>query len=770
MNSVRTLKSTASVRRQIAIASSVAVATAAVAGMTLPATFFQASAIVAVDEPSAALRLAAARSAADLAVSKPVVIRAAASLNGTAVTAPAPALAEKLGVATGLLGATGAVARLAEALAPTLVAHAGDGLVEIQARATDGARAAQVATALGEALIAEEEGSILADAHRREMAAAVRLETLREAARAAHARLLALGATDGDPVEMLAAAGTATRAAETRLAAVHAVIAAGTPPLGGGSELPQSAAALQQTYWDLKKQLDKASESMGERHTTVIALRDGVSRATAALTGEWQRIERAAASDVAVTRSREAVLRKSISVADPARRAAVEEARGVARLADAAVARAAVPVSAAFVAPPLRLVAPAAVPAAPAGLGPWQRGAISGGSGIGAFALAWLATRRRRSRPVEATYRDETSISPGTGAAETSADLAFVTLPKEAMSPEASARSDEQLATDDSLVQLAVEQPSPFDVAETPAIAYSDDRGQPDYDYRASDQPEYHSEPFADERSVAMPYESASFDTEPDPSAEPRPSQPTSRTLDPDLRDALRAIAADLEGLASGRMASVMVAANSAGADTGAVALALGEAAAELGYRVLVLENDRDRSTLAEAVAPDGAPLLVDAFGALRVALPAERLGGLFLAPALRDGARIAAALARNTQAELVDDLAAAFDAVVIDGGRAADSAAAGWNADAFIRVGRFASHKDDAHLLATFDAPEETLLGTIAAGRFVAREVPVPVTRVIGRPALRSVSASPDVPSPRRSVAAPSSPLRAPVRRRLAR
>ncbi len=227
-----------------------------------------------------------------------------------------------------------------------------------------------------------------------------------------------------------------------------------------------------------------------------------------------------------------------------------------------------------------------------------------------------------------------------------------------------------------------------------------------------------------------MPYESASFDTEPDPSAEPRPSQPTSRTLDPDLRDALRAIAADLEGLASGRMASVMVAANAAGADTGAVALALGEAAAELGYRVLVLENERARSTLAEAVAPDGDPLLVDAFGALRVALPAERLGGLFLAPALRDGARIAAALARNTQAELVDDLAAAFDAVVIDGGRAADSAAAGWNADAFIRVGRFASHKDDAHLLATFDAPEETLLGTVAAGRFVAREAPVPVTR----------------------------------------
>ena len=769
MKSVRTLKSTASVHRRLAIASSVALAAAGVAGMTLPASFFQASAIVAVDDSSAALRLAAARSAADLAVSKPVIVRAAASLNGTTVTAPAPALTETLGVATGLLGATGAVARLADALAPEVGAHAGDGLVEIQARATDGARAAQVATAVAEALVAEQEGSVLADAHRRELATTARLETLRNTARAAHARLAALGATDSDPAEALVVAATATRAAETRLTAVHAVIAAGSPPLGGGSELPQTAAALQQTYWDLKKQLDKASESMGERHTTVIALRDGVSRAAAALTAEWQRIERAAAGDVTVARSREAVLRRSTIVANPAKHAAVEEARGAARLADAALARATVPVNTAFVAPPLRLVAPAAVPAAPAGLGPWQRGTITAGAGIGAFALAWFATRRRRSRPFGAESFEDASTGPSADTADTSHDLA-VGLPMNEPTVAASTMPDEPLVAIDGLVLAVADRAVPVEVADAPAIENLDDHEQPDYDFFEPDWPEYQSEPFAEERSAAMPFETASFDADPDVSAEPDRVPTTARALDPDLRDALRAIAADLEGLASGRMASVMVAANAAGADTGAVALALGEAAAELGYRVLVIENERARPMLAEAVAPDGEPLLVDAFGALRVALPAERIGGLFLAPALRDGARIAAALARNTQAELVDDLAAAFDAVVIDGGRAADSAAAGWNADAFIRVGRFASHKDDAHLLATFDAPEEALLGTVAAGRFVAREAPEPVTQVVTRPVLRSVPASYEATSPRRTVAAPSSPLRAPPRRRLAR
>ena len=758
MKSVRTLNSTASVQRRLAIAVSAAALVAGVTAMALPASVFQASAIVAVDEPALALRLATARSAADLAVSKPVIVRAASSLIGTVVAAPAPAFAERLGVAAGLAGATGAVARLADALAPTVSANAGDGLVEVRAKATDGAHAARVATALAEALVAEEESSAAAAAGRRELTASARIEILRETARAAHARLATLGGSEADPVDALAVAAAASRVAEMRLAAVHAVIAAGTPPLGAGSELPQSAAALQQTYWDLKKQLDKASESMGERHTTVIALRDGVAHAAAALTADWQRIERTAAGDVTVTRNREAVLRKTATIADPVKRAALDEARVTARLADAAVARATdAPAAAALANPVFRLVAPAGVPASAVGLDAVQRGAFSGGAGIGAFALAWLVARRR-GRPTASARREDAGESPNE-ANDLRTDRSAGSSAEGTIEPP---KATEPGFLMGEAIPVTAGRKVPADLAKVSEPARAPDH-QADYDFFASEWPDFEAELVADERIAAMPFETTSFDA--DLSLERGPA--TSRAIDPDLRDALRGIAVELTGLASGRMATLMVAANAAGADTGAVAMAVGQAAAELGYRVLVIEGERARSTLAEAVAPDGDPLIVDAFGALRVALPAERLDGLFVAPALRDGARIAAALARNTQAELVDDLAAIFDAVVIDGGRAADSAAAGWTADAFIRVGRFASHKDDAYLLDTFDAPAEALLGTVAAGRFVARETE-PEPQVNIRPNLRAVPASLDAAPPRRPATAPSSPLRMPPRRRV--
>ena len=760
------MNSTGSPRGQVAVASMAALVAGGVAVSIPSASLFQATAIVAVDEPSVALRFAAARSAAALAVSKPVIARAAGSLNGTVVSAPAPAFAEKLGVATGLVGATSAVSRLAEALVPTVSATAGDGLVELQAQATDGPRAARVATALAEALVAEEESSVAADARRREAATAAGIETLRENASVARARL---GGSADDPAETLAAAGAVTRSAETRLAAVRSVIAAGSPPLGAGSELPQSVASLQQTYWDLKKQLDKASETLGDRHTTVIALHDGVVRAAAALTAEWQRIERGAAGDVTVARSREAVLRRTAIVADPAKRVAINEARSAVRLADAALARAvAAPVAAASANPPFRLVAPAAVPAAAVGFGPWRRGAIAGGAGIGAFALALFAMRRRHRGEARAVDRIEVPAAPGEQSREDALVAAAPSLDELAF--ELRPAQGEPLHAGDETRPVAAKHPIAAASAHVHAVERPADHDQPDYDYAAYDWSEPEPAFVAEERIAAMPFESASFDAGPASSVASDNDVPAVRALDPTLRDALRGIAADLDSLSPDRMtaATVMVVANTAGADTGAVALALGEAAAELGYRVLVIEGERAQAALAEAVAPHGDPLLIDAFGALRVALPAERGAGLFLAPAFRDGARIAAALARNTQAELVDDLAAAFDAVVIDGGRAADSAAAGWNADAFIRVGRFASQKDDAYLLDAFDAAPEALLGTVAAGRFVTREtVPQPAA-AIQRPIPRTVSAPVDVRTSRRSSAEPAAPLRVPPRRRL--
>ena len=783
MKTGRALKTTTSARRRrFAAASIVALAAAGVTAVALPVSVFQASAIVAVDEPSAALRLAAARAAADLAVSKPVVSRAAASLNGTSVIAPRPALAETIGVATGLTAATGAVARLADALAPTISARASDGLVEVQASAADATRAARVATALAEALVAEEESSIDTLARRREASAGATLDALREVARDSHARLAALGATEADPAAALATAIASTRTAEARASAIHAVIAAGSPPLGAGTELPQGVATLQQTYWDLKKQLDKASETMGERHTTVIALRDGVSRAAASLTAEWQRIERGATNDLAAARSREAVLRKAATIGDPARRAAAEDARSAARLADAAVARSSALVAAAILTPTFRLVAPAGAPAVATGLGIWQRGTIAGGAGGAAFALALFALGRRRTgRWSAAAVPESAAISEKAAVRERETTAMPVPAPRvevraamppiQTRVPAKPVEAPRVQAVEPLVAPGKTSKPIeslPVDpAAERAKVApEADDLYQPDDVYFDPEWLGYEPDDLLDDRTAAMPFESHSFDAEPHEMAEPHRG-PAGREIDRDLRDALRAIAADLPMPLPGtsRPAMVMVAANATGADTGTVALALGEAAAELGLRVLVIEAERARSTLAEAVAPQGDPLLVDAFGALRVALPAEHGDGLFLAPAFRDGARIAAALARNTQADLVDDLTAVFDAVVIDGGRAADAAVAGWTADAFIRVGRFASHKDDAFFLEALDAPSEALLGTVSAGRFVARESE-PALRPASRPALRAVPASFDAASPRRP--APAAPLRMPPRRRI--
>ena len=601
---------------------------------------------------------------------------------------------------------------------------------------------------------------------------------LRTASRQAHARLAALGASENDPSETIVSAAAATRTAEARLTAVHAVIAAGSPPLGAGRELPQSAAALQQTYWDLKKQLDKASETLGERHTTVIALRDGVTRASASLTAEWQKIERAAASDASVARSREALLRKSAATADPNKSA--DDAQAAVRLADAALARAeAAPVVAGPYDLPFRLVAPAAVPATAVGFGPWQRALVAGGAGLAVFGLAMLP-RRRRKMPeagMSAAPRAEMTPSIVVPPAEATRPHPLITAAAAAR-PEASAirilpaapAPTEATAVPVQAASLTVHPNVPEASAPGQASEIEAHEDQPSYDYFDKDWLGFEPDDFAEERISAMPFEAASFDPAPALGvAQARPGSPTVRALDPDLRDALRAIAAGLGGMAPAFAAppTVMVASNATGADTAAIALALGEVAAELGSRVLVIEAESARANLAEAVAPDGEPILVDAFGALRVALPAECGAGLIVAPAFRDGARIAAALARNTQAVLIDDLPSAFDVIVVDGGRAADSAEAGWTADAFIRVGRFASQRDDTHLLDAFHAPSDAMLGTVAAGRFVAWEEPTPEPRVATRPALRPVPAS-DLVAPRRVAAPMPMPLRVPPRRRI--
>ena len=191
------------------------------------------------------------------------------------------------------------------------------------------------------------------------------------------------------------------------------------------------------------------------------------------------------------------------------------------------------------------------------------------------------------------------------------------------------------------------------------------------------------------------------------------------------LNRAFGGIVADLAAMVPGTTSvpTIMVAANESAVNTVDIALALGDVADERGLRVLLVESSRRLSVLAGAGDLDGTPALVDIFGAVRIVLPAEGAKGLFLAPSFKRGQGIAAALARNAQAEIVDDIAAEFDIVIIDGCRATDSAAAGWSADAYLRVGRFTSQRDTDLFCRTLDVSAGAFVGTVAATTFVPAE-----------------------------------------------
>jgi hypothetical protein len=154
--------------------------------------------------------------------------------------------------------------------------------------------------------------------------------------------------------------------------------------------------------------------------------------------------------------------------------------------------------------------------------------------------------------------------------------------------------------------------------------------------------------------------------------------------------------------------------------------------------------------------------MLIDVFGTLRVALePASDEDCLMLAPALRNGQRIAASLAREGATPFVDDLAAAFDLIVVDGGRAGSDRPA---ADACLRVGRYTSRRDDERFLAMLGAAREAFAGTMIGRVFVPPSQPFPARRpsrvvVEDAPPEPAVSLSPRVvaeraPMPRRKVA----------------
>lgn len=721
-------------RRRVFIAAVLALFAAA-ASLAVPlADVVTATAVIAVDEPSTALRSAAVRSGADLAASKSVIARAAASLLGTNGSVPEPSWSDRLGVMIGAVAPKGAMSRLTDRLGHAVTAQTGDGLIEIRAEAPDAPTATHYASAVAEALVSEEDTAAAAASRRREIEAADRLDALHASARAARDRLAAVGATETEPADALVAAAATTRAAETHLAAVRAVIAAGSPPLAAGTDLPASAATLQDTYWDLRKQFDKASQTLGNRHTTVIALRDGVARAAATLTAEWQKIERAAASAADVARSREAVLRRTASNPDPAKQAIVDEARKTLRRASAALAAPAAAGPAAVIVP-FRLVS-AAVATEERGRSV-LRLMLAAAAGTLAFGSVLLPFgRRRRAAALAANHEgapssDVASLGPIRGAIE---------------------EDGAELCRDVVEVPQAESQPPEAPSQEGIVAEIDADHGGP----------------------AAFPDPGRNGTSEPaligKGSATWRAAVPSHAAMTADLRDALRGVVASLEKVpaATPGLPRVMVAANAAETDTGRVALALGEIAAELGFRVLLIEAESGRPTLAASVAPDGEPVLVDAFDALRVALPSESTIGLFLAPALRDGARLAAALARNTQAAIVADLTSAFDLLVIDGGRATDAYAGGWSADRYLRVGHIHSQGEDNRFIASTGAAPTALLGTVADELFVGHE-PAAARVAAANAERRPAARTPSVDGLRSRAASYGAVVRSAPRRRVA-
>jgi hypothetical protein len=648
--------------RRITLAATLGLSLGGVAAFCIAPSVFRAVAVVSVAEPSSAMRAAVARAGAGMVVSKPVMLRAAASLIGTGFVPPAPDPAERLALTTGVPGAkaTGAEGRLAEAIADSVRATGSDaGTIEITVAQTDAETAARIASAVADGFVAEQDDAAAQGRRLREIAANNRIEALQVAMRAASRRFASFAGAEIDPVAARAGAAAKTAAAVERLDAIKAIIVSNAPPLSDARNLPAPLDKLQQAYLDQVGQLDKARETLGDRHTTVMSLRDGVRTAAANLTTEWKRIKAAAEVEVAQDRAREDVLRKADTPADATRQSQIIEARAALQRAQAALSQAQTQSASGVSAEdhPYRLVARASVPLAAAGLSDGLRLGASVLLGLLAFVSTLMATGRApaASTPVAAAVplpRREPAR-----------------VPVAAVAPKAAPRvyfADDESFDDD---EVAVERPLPRPVRAAP--------------------------PPRPRTSVAEP-----FAVVPEPVRSPY--------------DAILPRIAAIEPL-YGPVPTIIVAANQASLDTTPAALALATAAAEQGHRVLLIEGARAYPELAAAADPDDDPVVLDVFGTLRVALrAADCKGHLYLAPAFVDGSRLASAVARSGEAAFVDEIDEAFDLIVIDGGRAADIAATGWGADAALRIGRSTSAQDDMRFVATLGCAPDALLGVV--------------------------------------------------------
>ena len=236
---------------------------------------------------------------------------------------------------------------------------------------------------------------MIAQARRkRDIDAIALVERLNAQATAARRRLAALGGAEADPAQIRAAAAAQTATAQARVDIIHAIIASGAPPLSDRRDVPSGIETLQGTYLDVTRQLAKARETLGDRHTTVISLQNEVKHAAASLTAEWRRLAHLAEAELGTARQREAMLRTTDTAADATRRDAIQEARRSVQVADDNITRAQgeqreTPIDERT----YRLMARAPLPTTASGFSVVSRVLVAGGLGLFVF---WIGLRLPR--------------------------------------------------------------------------------------------------------------------------------------------------------------------------------------------------------------------------------------------------------------------------------------------------------------------------------------------------------------------------------------
>ena len=644
---------------------------------------FQAHAIVGMSDDlyegvPASARAASEQASIAAALSRSVLVRAAARLRTKGFAGPNPSAFDRLGVALGLEDASSGDARVESMLAERVSASRGatPGTVAIAANDETPETAALIATSFAEAFVADQDQAAADMRRTRDDAAAARRKALAAALDAARQHLAAYGTAGNDPVQERAEAVLATTAAKARMEAFRTVLASGSPPLGAAPGLPSSIGPLQADYLDLKRQLTEAQRTLGERHTIVIGLEDGVKQAAKALGAEWKRLALGAEADWKRAGEREALLAKTDTARDAKTRQALDAARDAVKAAEKALAS----FQAAEAAPlatdrHFRLIATAAIPTTETGLPFVLRLVLDGMAGL--FA-AGLVGRPRRRHGSDAA-RDAADDARLDATADQDVEPDAVPAPRHGWTP----------------VPVA-----PLARSGRPTTAAPVEKARRlGPVFKARPTREHHGVPAAAARA---------------------PAPPSSAIPDRSSLRGLRDVAIDLARVAPGQapFAIVLVGGEEPASEATPTVLGLARLAADAGARVLLIESERSRPLLAGAVGLDARPQLVDILGQLRVAFrdePSAR--GLFLAPGFADLRRLAAGLARRDDIAFVDEATDAFDLVIVDGGSLTAETAEDWSglADAFVRIGRAVSTREDEAFLDAMGGSFARFLGTIA-------------------------------------------------------